>query len=248
MLFWILIIAAFILLTALFFAILKGILKALASALGVISVILIILGVWAILDARSFVEESKTPGQLFVLDEDGRMLAGVNDLFMQDKNATKKMTEDELSSYYRSYRGKDIKGILKDKKRVFVIDMSAFDTLTESDFGPYEGLSRDFVFSALRSDNAAKALLDKTIRESNVTGEYEGILRDQMMEKMPPESEIRSSLFNVLLDASMRKQGPAFLLGLLKEGKMDAYPNSMMFRAIKVMPMSVFRKAESMMK
>lgn len=252
MLFWILVMVAYILLAALFFELLKSVLKALLSATGVIAVIVIILGIVVIVDARDFVEESKAPGQLFILQEDGKMLAGVKDLFMQDENATKKLDEDEFLRYSTLYNDKKNEkrydAILEDQRRVFVIDIGAFGSLTDKDFEAYPGFSRDLIYRMLRSESAVNVLVDKTIRDSNVTKEYEELLRREIMKQIPGESDMRSSVFMILLDAPIRKDGPLFLIRQLKEKRMEVHPNSMMFRAMDIIPMALFDMAGERLK
>lgn len=242
MLFWILLIVAYALLALLFFRIMKGLLRALLSAMGVISVIVIILGVWAILDARSFVEKSQTNEELFILKEQDRMLAGTKNLFMRDENAVKKLTDSEFENYNALFREKDYEKMLKNKYRVFVIDVSAFDSLEEDDFSSFEGMDKELMFRMLRSEKATDVLIEKTIAESNITREYEGLLRQNLREQMPEEAELRSTLFALLISASLQKHGAPFIASQIKEGRMEVYPISMMFRAIRIIPMFVFEK------
>lgn len=242
MLFWILLIVVYAVLALLFFRIMKGLLRALLSAMGVISVIVLILGVWAILDARGFAEKSQTNEELFILKEGDRMLAGTKNLFMQDENAGKKLTDMEFNDYNALFREKDYERMLEKNYKVFVIDVSAFDSLVEDDFKSFEGMSKELVFRMLRSEKATDMLIEKTIAESNMTKDYEGLLRQRLREQMPQEAELRSTLFVVLLSASMQKQGPSFLAREMKEGRMEVHPSSMMFRAIGIIPLFVFEK------
>lgn len=244
MLFWPIVVVVFLLLGALFFRVFRSLWKALLSAVGIISFVLCILGAAAVIDARDFAEKSQTRPQLFILEENSRMLAGVNDLFKPDEGIKKALTDDEFSYYSALHEQKDHKAMLGNKYRLFVMSMGAFESLTEEDFRKHEEYTKDFVFMMLRSDNAVEVFVEHMLNESGAGEDYEGLLREKLLKEAPGKAELKSGFFRVLVSASVKTRGPMFVFKEYKRGNVKIYPETMFFRTIKIMPLSMLDQIE----
>ncbi|MFO8016468.1 MAG: hypothetical protein R6U32_05165 [Candidatus Woesearchaeota archaeon] len=241
MIFWILVIAAFIVFFALVFAVLKSIWKAFVLAVGILFIVFSVTAVLAILDAREFGRQIQSSPHLFLLEEDGRPLAAMEDVM--SKRGASVPTEEEFSEYSRLYSEGDYEGLLEDNYRVFVVSTSAFDDLPSGSFGESDSFGKPAIMEMLRSDNAVDVFIDKTIEESKAPKEQIPLIRDKLEDEAPEEAKLRSSLFSLLLQASLEDAGPMYILEEYKEGTISIYPETMLFRFLNYMPSSVLDKA-----
>lgn len=244
MLFWVLVMVVLVILTALFFAMLKVVWKAVLSAICIIFLLSAVFGAIAFLDAKDFADKSKGPGQVFILSENGRMLAGAKDLFMQNESTNKTLSDKESSIYSSAYAEKDYQKMLSGNYKLFIFDMKAFDSLSDDDLKEFQGITKDSLFRILRSENAVDEYADDVIKRSGVPKEQEELVRKQIISESQGEAETRSKLFIILFISSVKSKGTASIIGQYRQGNIGIYPKTMLFRALKVMPQSVLSWAE----
>lgn len=249
MILWIIMILAFIIIIALFFAILRDIFRAVASAIGLIFLVSIILGVLVFLDARDFAQNMQDSDYLFIVKSDGRLLGGIRDVFSAD--GAKPLTEEEFSSYSESYSEGDYAAILGSNYKIFMMDMKAFEPLKETGFAGFEGFQKDIVIDALKSDKTSEFIVDKALDEASknmtLSKDQEDYLRESMLAKLGQESQLRATLMGILLQVYMEEKGKTFIIGGCRSGDIEVYPDSMLFITIRYLPEAVVDKAEEML-
>lgn len=246
MFFWIAVLVSFIALCAIFYMILKSALKAVSFSITILFILSLIFGTLAIIDARDFADSLPKKPNLVILEENGKMLAAVKDI--ADDNKQHELTKDEFIYYSALYEKKDYKGMLGNKYKMFVVKTSAFDGISDNDFAGFEGFARDVVFDALRSENSIGFFVNKTVNALGVTDAQQDSVRKKLMAESPDDSGFRSTLFNMLLKISLDKEGPLFMLREYQKGNAEVYPETMLFRAIGVMPESALDVAEGIAK
>ena len=248
MLFWVLVALALLALAAIFFMLFRSLWKSILSAIGIVFAMLLILSVMVFFDAKNFAEKSKGPGQLFILEENGRMLAGVKDLLVQDdgegKESKKILANEEFQRYSSLYEKKDYNGMLDNNYKVFFVDMEAFASLTDDDLKEYGAFTKESISKILMSEDAVGAYVDDIVKNSGIAEEQQAFLREKLIMESPEEVEFRSTMFMMLLAASLKSKGPLFIAMQYRKGNIKAYPETIFFKALNVMPEALFSRLQ----
>lgn len=215
------------------------------SIIGLVFVIIIsVFGFLALSDAKEFREKAAVEPNLFLLVDDGKLLAGAKDLMHNDN--PKQLTVSEMAEYQGFLDNKDYKALVGNNYKVIITTMPMFDSMPDSEI-PNTDLKNSDIISALKSGDVRGWFIDKTIEKTRIPDEQKELARKQLMNSIPEDAELRSNLFITLLGLKGQSEGPLFLIKECRKDNIQVYPETTLFRFIKFAPQSAIDMAESRM-
>ncbi|MBU0536794.1 MAG: hypothetical protein KKE20_07535 [Nanoarchaeota archaeon] len=222
----------------------RQILKIISLTGLILAVIISIFGFIALKDASEFKEKFPTEPNLFLLVEDGDILAGANNLMHENKPTP--ITSEEKAVFQQIIDDKDFKDLIGKNYKVFIVGMDAFKTLPEGEIAD-SGFTKSEAEEALRQDDIKEWYIDWVLEKADVPEEMIDDARDQLRMEMPPEEEIRATMFFLLLAGMSEKQGATFIIREYQTENIDVYPETILFRFVKIVPESFLDRIEGRM-
>ncbi|MBD3313015.1 hypothetical protein GF345_01075 [Candidatus Woesearchaeota archaeon] len=213
------------------------------SIISIAAVIVIsIFGILAVMDANDFKEKFPEEPNLFLLVEEGDILAGAKNLMHPTE--PEPITSEEAAVYQQLLDSSGYDSIVGKNYKVFLVSMDTFDSLAEGEIAD-SGFTKEDAVEALHNDDLRAWLIDKSLEQAEIPDEYHDRVMQQLEEEIPSEQDIRASMFFLLLGGASQESGPAFIIKEFKNGNIEVYPETMLFRFIKIVPESAVDMIES---
>ncbi len=204
-------------------------------------ILLVVLGVGLsyliITDINDLKENLPTKEKLVLFDLDGKLVAGFyfsdvdeifgNDNIVQDTKNLRKPDLDKLNGFYAD---DDMDSLSEMAYEVFILKEDMFTDVSEVQFGDIT-VSKEDIFSIMRSDSALEDFLDKFTQ-------YEG-QREVMREEIQDDLNAKNILLFVLFSKAQEKGGATYLVDEFKEDNLVIYKESITMKLIKLLPGSI---------
>ena len=146
------------------------------------------------------------------------------------------LTDGQIEEFSADLQDKDYSAILGSSYRLMVFDVGIISKL-ETDNIDINGktITKSYAISVLRSDNPGAMLRDKKIYESSL----------KISKKdMEDNSRVKAALFGIILsDEVLSPKNPLLLFSGFKEGSIIVYPETAVFRAADMLPLSFIGSA-----
>ncbi len=172
-------------------------------------------------DAMDFKENFAAKDNLFLLEKDGKLLAGLQlrlDEMATEPDGIVLLTQSEIDGYAESYASEEYDALLGERYKILFMDYEVFDYVETIDFEGDE-ISNEFLLSVLESDDPTKTYEEKFVLPGS------------------SNTDLKSRLFALLL--TQKNDDPLFLLMGIKQGRINVYPKTMLFKAVDYFPLDL---------
>jgi hypothetical protein len=204
---------------------------------------LLLLGALAVFDANDFKEKFSTQPSLVLLEEEGNLVAGYSSI-MGENNTPSFVSSEQLASYQTKYEQGNLKDVLGQNYKIFIVKKQALDSIDKiSAEGPQ--LTRQDIDNLLASETPIDDFI--TAQVGNATESQKDLAKQQMLSEISIKDDIefKGTLFQALFGSAIDKEGPLFIFEQYKQGNITIYPETMMFKVLKRMPLFLMGKLVS---
>ena len=221
----------FVIIAVLVFRFIKNTVKSILLLLAILFFVSVAGGILIYADANDFRQNFPAIPSLYLLEKDGRVVAGFYGAFSETSQPflTKK---DRLSEYQAYYEEEELDKIKGDYYKIFIFKSESFDYITEVQTEG-EVLSRETIFDLLSSDTPVNDYL--ILKEMPL--DQRSNLLNQL--KLEDKSQFKALLFVLLFSKSLDEKGPLFTFTEFKQGNVVIYPESAITSLIKEIPLSL---------
>lgn len=237
----IIVLILYIIAIVLIFKFVKGIIKAIFLALSLLIIILVVCGVFIAIDLKDIQDNMQTKQNIFLFEKDNILKAGIY-WSLDGKSQPGFPAKEDIDSYSSALASNNLKEIKGDYYKVIFVNENAFAALSEIKSNQVSYTKQQLI-DALNSENSIDSFIKSS--QKDVTKEQLAVLRPQLMQSMNIKSdeEFKGLLFAMLFKAAVEQQGASFILDQYKEGNVKVYPETIVFKALKLVPSSVVKKA-----
>lgn len=146
------------------------------------------------------------------------------------------LTDEQLKEFSAYLQDKDYSKVLGSSYRLMVFDISIISKLG-ADIIDINGktIAKSYAISVLKSEEPAAMLKDKNIDEDDL---------EISKKDMEDSSRIKAALFGIILsDEVLSPKNPLLLFSGFKEGSIIVYPETAVFKAANILPVSFIGSA-----
>ena len=224
----------FIVAAIIIFKIVKTILKTIFIILILSLLLTAIFGFFSYKDVIDLTENFESKSKLMFLGDDGKLITGFSMKGFEEEPEV--LTINQITEYQNNFKKQDYKKMLGDNYKMFIFDMKAFDfNDDELDFVGKK-VSKNVLYSVLESNDPIALYKSKT----NI---------DPAAYDIIDPAKFKSQAFAVLLSEEIEKKGQLFIFSEYKKKNIMVYPETALFKFIKLMPTSfiqnIFEKAKN---
>lgn len=225
------------------FKIVRSVLRFVLYAALAFSVIVLVLGAVVFVDSQSFADQFEGSSKKFLVVDEGVLLWGVdatnlaNPVIISD-DALAEMKESYSAQDLEALRGTDYKLVILSLQEILGVVYFKEINVT---------LSPDEVREVMRSDNGTRIISSKLYYELNDTIKEQisfEAFHERLMERLGSNSQIRLYAFASMLKTKAGTNITPFLLNGIKKGAVMIYPETALFRALKLVPKGVLENYE----
>ncbi len=215
--------------------------KAIMAIFSLLTFAMLIFGLFVYMDANDLKENFADSDKLFLLESNDNIISGFYGV-MGEKQTPAFLTEQELEQYNNLYQKNDLQSIQSDKfYKVFIIKKSLFDDIDQGVEMNDVVFTKEDINEILSSDNAVEDIMDLIIAKRELPTDSES-LREDMRENFKSDIETKGLLFAALFSEKISDEGPVVLLSELKGKNIMVYPETVVFKLAKTIPISLVEK------
>ncbi|MBR9691918.1 hypothetical protein GOV06_03965 [Candidatus Woesearchaeota archaeon] len=217
------------------FKITKSIFKAIFLASTALTLIILILGSFIVLDANDFRKNFQTQPSIFVLEDDGEISAGFSAVLGEDEFNPDYLLEEKLGTYDPD----NLDELLGENYKIFFVKKQALDSVETVEGGDMK-LTKEEIFEMIDSETTIDDFVRSQVKD--IPPSQFPALKKQMMEQMNinEDAELKGALFGAAFAAAM-EDNPLFLFEQYKEGNIIIYPETAMFKFLRKVPLSLLK-------
>jgi hypothetical protein len=115
--------------------------------------------------------------------------------------------------------------------------MKIFQSMAEAGIEGSD-ISKSEVIEALRTESVGKWMIDRTMKTMDVPEEYKDQAIQEISKSLPPEKDMRTNFFMILLGIAGQSRGAIFIIEEYRAGNVKVYPETIMFKVIRYAPQS----------
>ncbi len=216
----------FIVAAIIIFKIVKTVLKTILIVLILSFLLTAIFGFFTYQDAVELKDNLETESKLMLLQDNEKIAAGF--IVAEFEEKAEFFTISQITEYQNSFKKQDYKKMLGNDYKMFIIELKAFDfDDKELDFIGKK-VSKNILYSVLKSNDPITLYKSKT----NVDPALYGI---------SDHIKFKSQIFAVLFNDAIEKKGQFFIFSEYKEKNIIVYPETTVFKFIKLIPTSFIK-------
>jgi hypothetical protein len=206
-------------------------------------VLTVVCGYFVMQDFSNFEAHSASP-MLFVLKSNSSVLAAFQTA--NDSSATF-FTDAKMKVMQEDIQKKQYKAALGDGYKMFIIDVIVFDDIQTKQYEVgSDAFSKESMYWILESEDALQTYVDVLIAMGKVAQVNRQDALNEAQAKFKSSAQLKGTLFAILMKDAMADE--VFLYRQLNRGKIEAYPKTAMFTAIKYVPLSILDNVLTKMK
>lgn len=212
--------AAFLVVLAVIFAVVKGVMKILFSIFTILIILSLVVSAFIASDLIELREKFPTEEKTMLLKDENKALTGWILITLEDEDPAL-ITQEQLDDYSVYLEEDNLDAILGNSYKLMLIDL---DTLRELEgesisMGDQE-FSKEFLIAVLESD------------------EPKELFREELGgEPVMNELELKAAVFGILFS----NVGPITLVEQYKKDNMLFYPETPAFKVMKYLPVGIFK-------
>jgi energy-coupling factor transporter transmembrane protein EcfT len=228
----------FIIASTIIFKIVGKAFKAVIYISTLFSILILIMGFFVYQDAMDIKENFPDSEKLILLDVEGKLAAGMYGT-LTEQQQPEFVSTSKLKEYQANYKS-NMKAIQGDYYKIFIIKESMFDDVGETlEFGDYS-FSKEDALDLLKSEDALEDIATLMIEEQGLPDTPE--LREQLKQQVKSSEEAKALMFGALFTEKMKDPSPVNILNEMKDGNIVIYPETIVFKLVKSMPLSLMQK------
>lgn len=221
------------------FKIFKSVFKAIFLISTLFGIVVMVFMILLYQDVADFKTNFPISEKLFLLERDDDLVAGFSGVLGEDEQPNF-VPEADLNSYKISFEAGDLETITGDYYKLFIVKSNSFDEITSVEFSE-DQLSRDFVFDLLDSQNSIDDYAVFYAQNRGISTAALGELKSQMRNQFPSNAEFKGALFATLFSTKTQEDN-LFLFKEYKQDNIIIYPETMLFRTIKKIPLILMQR------
>jgi len=221
------------------FKIFKSVFKAIFLISTLFGIVIMIFLIILYQDVADFKTNFPTAEKLFLLEENNTLLAGFSGV-LGEQEQPNFITSSELNSYKISYEADDLENILGNNYKLFIVNSDVFEDIVSVEFNEQD-LSKNFVFNLLRSDSPIDEYANYYAQSQGIPAAAIGDLKKQIRTQISSEAELKGALFASLF-GTKTQEDPLFLFKEYKKDNIIIYPETMLFRTIRKIPLLLMKR------
>jgi len=192
-----------------------------------------IFGFFTYQDAVELKNNLETKPKLMLLQDNEKIVAGFVTTDFEEE--AEFLTISQITKYQNSFKKQDYKKMLGDNYKMFIIEIKAFDFDDEELDFIGKKVSKNLLYSVLKSNDPIGLYKSETGMDPAIYG-----IRDHV--------EFKSRVFALLFSEAIEKRGQFFISNEYKEENIIVYPETAVFKFIKLIPTffikNMFEKAK----
>lgn len=221
---WIFIFIVLIILFIIFKTVLKAFFKLFFFTFLILFLVTAVLGFLVYRDAMSFKDNFTVSDNLLLLEDNGKILTG---FVLHPGGEPSILTDQQLRDFTTNYGNGQYQNMLGSNYKMFIIKLSAFKTEGAVEYDGQQ-LERKRLIDSLRSDNPAATFLQ------GMPGAPQANAADSATLKVS---------FFVILYTNDLGTDPLNIIFAYKAGNIIVYPETIMFKIIKYLPLDMISSA-----
>lgn len=232
----------FIIISVIILKFVKKIAKAIFLISSLAILILAILGVIVFLDINNFKENFSTTPSLYLLQKDGKIVSGFGGVFAEEKSPSL-LNKSALDPINSDFQTNNMDAVKNGYYKLFIINFDAFASLNTIKMDNNTELTLQQISDLLSSDTPADDYI-KAYVKGNLSQTQRELIRKQMLEdsNLEDDAQFKGILFGMLFKSAVEEKGPLFIFDQYKQNKLVIYPETALFKAIKLVPSSLLGK------
>ncbi len=223
----------FIVVAIIIFKIVKTILKTILIVLILSFLVTAIFGFFTYQDAVELKDNLETKPKLMLLQDNEKIAAGF--IITDFEEEAEFLTINQIVKYQNSFKKQDYKKMLGDNYKMFIIEIKAFDFDDEELDFIGKKISKNILYSVLKSNDPIALYKSKTNVDPSLYGISDPV-------------EFKSRVFALLFSEAIEKRGQFFIFSEYKKKNIIVYPETTVFKFIKLIPTffikNMFEKAK----
>ena len=223
----------FIVVAIIIFKIVKTILKTILIVLILSFLLTAIFGFFTYQDAVELKDNLETKPKLMLLQDNEKIAAGF--VITDFEEEAEFLTISQITEYQNSFKKQDYKKMLGNNYKMFIFNLKAFEIVDEElDFNGKE-VSKNSLYSMLKSNDPFSLYKSETGMDPAIYGISDPV-------------EFKANIFGILFSEAIDKRGTFFIFSEYKKKNIMVYPETAVFKFIKIIPTSfienIFEKAK----
>ncbi len=208
----------------------KGFFKALFLVSMILTLIFGVFGYFVYTDAMEFKQGWESSPKVFLLHDNSYLISG----FKADpakEETIESLNHETITTYKEFFSKNEYDKILDENYKLFLIDYSAFKEVPNIE---------------LLNTKLSLAQTKDLLESATPTKDFALITtgQDLAMEIDSKQDDLfKSSLFAVLFATSVNKEGPLFIIQKVKSKEIQVYPETALFKSLRLIPFSVIKQA-----
>ncbi|MFC1800994.1 hypothetical protein ACFLZB_00830 [Nanoarchaeota archaeon] len=229
----------FLVVLAILFKFAKKAFKIVFIASLVLGVVLTILGFFIYQDAMELKDQFPVEEKLVLLEHQDQILAGFQGKLNEGEDI---ILIDDIQPIQEEYQQEQLEEILGSNYKILIINSQAFENVNTVYLADKDR-PREEIISYLESETALDDFIVNYLQESGVpvTEETKAQALQDMKSQQAIETddEFKAILFGQLLQETMEDQGQLFIIFQLKNNNLEIYPETIIFKIIKILPLGI---------
>lgn len=222
---------------AIFFKLIKSVVKAAFFVLGLFAVFLVIIGVVVMIDANNFKKGFQEGTTKYVLVDGESVLASVI-VDGQDAEITQ-VSPSQFATDLEAYPPEDYEAIKGDHFKVFFIDKIVLENLSDSlMFGDYR-LPQEQAIAILESPDAIGSLAEAISAQEGMPVDQARTQLDGFYET--PE-EAKGSILALFL-AELFPARITYVIESMRQGTIQVYEETILFKSLQHIPLGIIERS-----
>ncbi len=217
----------FIVAVIIIFKIVKTILKTILIILILSFLVTAIFGFFTYKDSVELNDNLENQPKLMLLQDNEKIIAGF--VATDSEEEAEFLTISQVAEYQNNFKKKDYKKMLNNNQKMFIINLKAFDLVDEKVNFNGKELSKNFLYSVLKSNDPISLYKSETDM-------------DPALNEISDPVEFKSNIFAFLFNESIEKRGQFFIFSEYKKKNIIVYPETAVFKFIKLIPTAFVNK------
>ncbi len=232
-----------IILGVIFFLLTKKILKAIGFTIILVLLFSFASGILIYKDVLDIQQNFETGQKLFLLNHNNTYITGLKIVDMEELNLDAILNQQEINNMV----GKSNSEILGNNYKLFIFNSKTFQDIQSISFWEME-FTKQEIFSLLESPTPINNIITKIIEKEN----YPETMRQSLTQEfksaleISDNSQMKGILFMLLLEEKTN-QNEKMIFNELRDNNLTIYPETIIFKIIKVVPDPILKKIESYM-
>ena len=217
----------FIVAVIIIFKIVKTILKTILIILILSFLVTAIFGFFTYKDSVELNDNLENQPKLMLLQDNEKIIAGF--VATDSEEEAEFLTISQVAEYQNNFKKKDYKKMLNNNQKMFIINLKAFDLVDEKVNFNGKELSKNFLYSVLKSNDPISLYKSETSMDS-------------ALNEISDPVEFKSNIFAFLFNEAIEKRGQLFIFSEYKKKNIIVYPETAVFKFIKLIPTAFVNK------